>query len=108
MELKLLQKWTDYLLKKHSQVHIKVSVENGSCCFHFGISENLLTEIRVLKPGKLEQLALFCLQCDWLKTGLDENNGAKPMEMFELVPQQYTVESWYSHVCPLSHSLCVG
>ena len=61
------------------------------CCFHFCTSENLVTETRVLKPGKLERLSLLCLQSDWLKTVLDENNRAKPMEMFELFPQKYTV-----------------
>ena len=61
------------------------------CCFHFCTSENLVNETRVVKPGKLEQLSLLCLQSDWLKTVLDENNRAKPMEMFELFPQQYTV-----------------
>ena len=59
------------------------------CCFHFCTSENLVNETRVVKPGKLEQLSLLCLQSDWLKTVLDENNRAKPMEMFELFPQQY-------------------
>ena len=61
------------------------------CCFHFCTSENLVTETRVLKPGKLERLSLLCLQSDWLKTVLDENNRAKPMEMFELFLQKYTV-----------------
>lgn len=84
------------------------------CCFHFCTSENLVNETRVVKPGKLEQLSLLCLQSDWLKTVLDENNGAKPMEMrlsrtviLNFSPSNtFPQKSLYSHVCLLSHSLC--
>lgn len=58
--IKVASKWTDYLLKKHNQVHIKVSVEMDSVASYLCTSENfLVTETRVLKPGKLSNFLCY-------------------------------------------------